>query len=213
MFKIELYDMSHKLYISEKSDIYEDCQFTKGHLISDFTKYGFNDVLNNISGIDLFDIFKDIITSLEPNIYYPSKQELNKCLVKAENVYFQMSYEFQFYVDSIILDVSEKDGDIVNHESMIRNFIKMKYENNEDDKTSELKGYFDLGRVKRIFGIFPGKKEIYNEKLDCLYIAYKCNLDDYIQALYVVIEFINKALELEDPAIVLDYLKNSKIKL
>lgn len=80
---IFLYDNKNKVYITDKSDVYKENPFTKGSLIFDYNKYGYNDVTKNITDINLMDILGDIILMFEPKIYYPSKAALDRCLKKA----------------------------------------------------------------------------------------------------------------------------------
>lgn len=124
---------------------------------------------------------------------------------KSDKVNYLLRYEFPFYIDTVPVDMSDEYSGKMIGPTKIREYIHRRYEYKNLDDLEIIEVYFDIGIVKKIFGIFPSRESLCpNSQLDCLHIAFTCNLDSYIQSSYVVIEFINKAIELDDPAIIFD---------
>ena len=171
--KILLYDNLRKTYIAEESNEYGEnlFKFSKGYLEYNWNKYGFNDVINNVTGIDLWDIFSEIITTLEPNKYSPSKASLERCLLKAKSIAYELTYNYPFYVDTIAVDLSQEYLNKQVDEKDVKEYIRGKFDCNET-KHEYIKGYLNLYTPQKIYGVFPSR-DAYGR--DCIYIAYKCD--------------------------------------
>jgi len=198
---VTLYDGNIPVY--EPSSKYPKHMFQKGYLRSSYNDYGYNSVLRALTSKDLYYIFGDCVQDLlhgDSQMGSVSKRALRDALGRAKEVLEELRTAPPFivkrfpgpwpdrfeYTDDIVDAVVEEDAQIAQ-------MMSKGLDGEEGGALYSRRGVFFYGPLPKVKAIVPFKEGF----------AVVCqeSIDWYIQATEIVIEFIEKALSLEDPAI------------
>ena len=176
------------------SDKYPKHTCGKGYLRSSYNSGGFNNVVSNLIGKDLYYIF-------EPDSGYEielSKQKLEDCLKRAKEVLYELentekSYKVCTVSHNIFSGISK-----VSESEAIQ--IMNKQLNNENlGSYSCADGHFFQKEPLAVVGAIPGIDALGSP---CVHLVYESDITWYKQMAEIVIEMIEFAMTLENPKLI-----------
>ena len=190
-------------YIEEKSDKYPDNYNHKGYLRSSYNDSGYNRVVSNTIGKDLYYIFNPIFSESNNESYEiePKKEELEKCLINAQEVLKELKSSREFGVINVsknmFAPIMKNPPEKITNENVIK-IVNEEYEKHKGSSYSNIKGDFFLDTPLEVVALIPGKDFL---NRDTVFVVHKMSLEYYIQETEIAIEFIEKALTLEQPIV------------
>lgn len=179
------------------SEKYSDHTCNKAYLRSSYNDSGFNSVVNNLIGKDLYYIFNPI-ESDDSWIAPYSKDHLSMALSRAEEVYNELKEAPQIRVITESPTSLFSEHKNVTALDAVSIFKKESSRDNTGHSYSNGNGLFMMGSPIEVLAIVPGVGAF---NLPSLHIIYKCDLTYYIKMAEIVKEFIENALSLDDPRI------------
>ena len=190
--------------IELNSKKYPKHYFKIGYFRSSYNESGFNSVMGNFIGKDLYDIFKikDNEYNFSPNwkeAKIRAKEMLKelKDKIKKDGSYRILQCRHnEFIGDSI-------NSPIDNEKKALEKFLKIKREHklNGFGSFSNRSGEFFLDEPLEVSGIIQGvsKRLLSNGEMPCVYVVYEDKgFDFYVQALEIIIETIDYVLKQKD---------------
>ena len=169
----------------------------RSYLRSSYSSGGFNHVVSNLIGKDLYDIFCP--GGDEYEIHY-SKEELLLCKERAEEVVKLLKavkhplrvIDVCDYNDFPAVD--ERKAIKLVEEEIAKREVSIAY----FDWYGNRDGEFFMENPPEIMAAIPGRN-ILNRP--CVHLVYKADISFYIQMAEITVEFIEIALTLEDPVL------------
>ena len=201
-YKRKLKEAAKALEIDEKEDIetinidsakHPDHSYKIGYFRSSYNGGGTNTILKNAIGKDLYYIF-------QPADNYIFVPDWPNCLTRAQEVLKELkefSEKCSFSIDPVFHCPNRGPASTEEAAKVLKNEL----ETNKKDKMlfgsySNANGHFFIKEPAEVIAIMTGslKMILGNETVPCTYVAYKNDLKWYIEAIEVVIEAIEYAL-------------------
>jgi len=197
-------DEKNRKSIELNSKKYPKHYFKIGYFRSSYNESGFNSVMRNFIGKDLYDIF-------EIKDDYEIRPNWKEAKVKAEEMLKEIkdkigkdgSYRV-FRVRHNEFSENPKNHLVNSEKKALEEFFKVKRKHKSIDSFgsfSNSSGEFFLKEPLEISGIISGvnKSFFVDKDIPCVYVVYKDkDFDYYVQALEIVIETIDYALKQKD---------------
>lgn len=173
-----------------------DHLFKRDYLRSSYNDSGFNSAVGALIGDDLYSIFAPVGANLDEYDLRPTDKQLLECRKNAIRTLNKLRKAPALGATfERAVSLRPQDGIIVNDEQAIATYLK---ETNRDKDPfgegggwSNAKGVFYPTEPLEVHAIMPGKGILGDTGV---WIVYKKDLDWYIQACEIVVEFIEEAL-------------------
>jgi len=186
---VYLYDGEHCME-EKPSEKYPEHTCNKTYLRSAYNDSGTNSVLQSLVGKDLYYIF-------EPDGEYEiplTREKINDCIVRAKEVLEEIKVAPPYRV----ISESHFFKAATNKEEAMQVFKEqLQEEHGAFGSYSNSKGTFFLNEPLEVAGIIMGSE--YGRS--STFIVFKSDISYYIQAVEIVIEFLEYALTLDNPVI------------
>lgn len=191
--------------VVEDSKKYPDHFFKLGYFRSSYNSGGFNQVVGNLIGEDLYSIFEvDRSYTVCPD-WEGAKKRAEKALKKLRKLIKDGN-------NCRVLRFAPNEfgggGNVIkSEEDALELFLKEKKENRKGLSRmfnySSSKGEFYFSRPLEMVGVIHGSTKSYitpgKEEVPCAYIIFKQDLTSYVESLEIVIETIKYVLDKKNP--------------
>lgn len=190
---ISLYDNGES-FSKIKSDKYPEHACGKGYLRSSYNSNGFNNVVRNLIGKDLYYIF-------DPNSGYEvelSKEKLEDCLKRAKEVFSELkNTEKSYKVCTVSHNIFSGISKVSENEAI--QIMNKQLSNKGLGSYRCADGHFFQKEPLAVVGAIAGTDELGSP---CVHLVYESDLTWYKQMSEIVIELIEFAMTLNNPILV-----------